>query len=189
MPEKQILYFIAIVPPGEVCDTITELKKDFADRFKSKAALRLIPHITLKAPFKMNALDQATILEWFEQMNITVPPFHQRLKNFGAFRNRRSGVIYIKPVKNVSLDELQKQVLQNFITAYPEITVTRTELEFQPHVTVAYRDLPTHIFKQAWKEYRNKEFIIGFDADSFRLLQHDGKTWNTISKFALPSVQ
>jgi 2'-5' RNA ligase len=185
----QILYFIAIVPPGEVCDLITEIKTEFAERFKSKAALRLIPHITLKAPFRIIEDEHELLVEWFERMDITVSPFHQELENYGSFRNRGSGVIFVKPVKNVSLDGLQKQVVQNFTRAYPGEPINRTEFEFTPHVTIAYRDLPIYVFKKAWKEYRDKRFRAAFEADSFDLLQRDGKTWKTIRKFFLPSVQ
>ncbi len=64
-----------------------------------------------------NANHEQTLC-WFENMQITVPPFKQELRDFDAFHNRRSPVVFVKPVMNSSLDRLQKQVLINFGETY-----------------------------------------------------------------------
>ena len=186
MTEKRNQYFIAIIPPKKVCDTIIAFKNDLADRFESKAALKIVPHITLKAPFHFPAASHDLILQWFKEMHVTQTAFPQQLKNFGAFHKRRP-VIFIKPVMNPELRHLQKLVIENFIGAYGAETVKKTELKFHPHVTVAYRDLQKNKFREAWKEYEEKKFSARFTVNSFSLLQHDGKRWNIIYTFLLPS--
>ena len=179
------MYFIAIILPPEICDAITEFKKDIGDRFQSKAALKLIPHITLKAPFTPPIAEREQVVQWFQTMIVSVPPFQQQLQDFGAFRNRRNPVIYVKPVINASLQRLQKEVVENFMGAYPGEQVTRSETEFHPHVTIAYRDLSPAMFKKAWPEYRSEKYEAGFEVKSFDLMQHDGRMWNSISNFLL----
>ena len=72
----------------------------------------------------------------------------------------------------------------------PEEIIKKQEFVFNPHVTIAYRDLQHTMFIEAWEEYREKKYAAGFRVSSFQLLQHDGNMWNVISNFSLPlSVQ
>jgi 2'-5' RNA ligase len=175
--EKESIYFIAIIPPKEICDSITAFRLDFAGRFKSKAALKIIPHITLKAPFKLTA-DPSEVNRWFQALTFHSGPFQIELKDFGVFNNKRHPVVFVKPVLNTPLSSLQKEIIRSFRVTYPDIQVTENELEFHPHITVAYRDLGYADFSEAWKEYQQKEFRAVFDVDSIALLQHDGRGWN-----------
>jgi 2'-5' RNA ligase len=179
--EKESIYFIAIIPPGDICDSITAFRMDFADRFKSKSALRIIPHITLKAPFKIRA-DQDGISRWFQKLSFHTGPFQMELKDFGVFNNKRHPVVFAKPVMNAPLSSLQKEIIRSFRVTYPEIAVTENELKFHPHITIAYRDLGFAEFSEAWKEYAKKKYSAVFEVDSIALLQHDGKGWNVIDK-------
>jgi len=91
--EQQQLYFIAIMLPPEVDEEIVTFKNDMALRFGSKKALRTASHITLKAPFQNPVAMHSNLLQWFGQMHITVAPFVQEIKDFGAFNNKRNPVI------------------------------------------------------------------------------------------------
>src|SRR3954462_5398862 len=179
------LYFIAIIPSEEICEVVTTIKQDFADRFKSKKALKVIPHITLKAPFKFPAQDHTALLRWFALTPVSVYPFKQELKNFGCFANKRNPVIFIEPVMNESLAMLQKDVINHFIKAFGKDQVAQNEFKFSPHMTVAYRDLLFSQFKIAWEEYETKKFKAIFEVNEFHLLQHDGKKWNSVREFGL----
>jgi len=186
MTAKTNLYFIAIIPPEEIREAITEIKKDFADRFKSSKALRVIPHITLKAPFKFSEEKHTEVLRWFSSMNVAVSSFQQELKDFGSFANKRNPVIFVEPAMNQSLKTLQRNVINNFIKEFGKEQVAQNEYKFNPHMTVAYRDLMYHQYKIAWEEYQSKKFEATFEAGSFHLLQHDGKKWNGVKEFVLP---
>ena len=144
-----------------------------------------MPHITLKAPFTFPGAHHEQILRWFENMQVTVPSFKQQLRDFGAFHNRRSPVVFVKPVMNTSLDRLQKEVLINFGETYSHAHILQQELDFTPHMTIAYRDLQPNLFKEAWQEYETKKYAAGFDVNSFHLLQHNGKAWDIISTYNL----
>ena len=45
------LYFIALLPPVEVAEEVTEIKQFFARNYNSRAALKSPPHVTLQPPF------------------------------------------------------------------------------------------------------------------------------------------
>ena len=183
--DNENLYFLAIVPAALICEDIISIQQDIADRFQSNAALKIIPHITLKAPFRLPANMDAQLIQWFKQMTINITPFNLELNNFDAFMNSKQPVIYIKPLFNPSLVDLQKQISHNFCTAFPEMSLKNTELQFKPHLTVAYRDLKPRFFEEAWQEFKTKNYSASFLVTDFRLIQHNGKHWESIFGYYL----
>ena len=186
MSQRENLYFIPIIPPQKILEAVTEIKQDFAERFKSSKALKVIPHITLKAPFKFPAEKHAEILRWFASTNVATNSFQQELKDFGSFANKRNPVIFVEPVMNESLKALQRNIISHFTREFGKEQVAQNEHKFNPHMTVAYRDLIYQQYKTAWEEYQSKKFEATFKVSLFHLLQHDGKQWNSIKEFMLP---
>jgi 2'-5' RNA ligase len=185
MDEKQNLYFIALTPSQEVSNDIIGFKNDFADRFGSRAALKVIPHITLKTPFKLPVSEHLKLIQWFQNLYINLEAFNIELNNFGAFPNLHAPVVFVQPVISVALYSLQKEILRRFKILYPNL-VQPTDLKFKPHMTVAYRDLGPEQFQQEWKEYKVKEYKALFEVKNFHLLQHDTRKWNIINTYSLP---
>jgi 2'-5' RNA ligase len=180
MPYSENLYFITIIPRRELRQRITAIKQDFANRFNSTKALQVYPHITLKAPFKKPVTMHQKIIHWFENLQITQQAFTIQLKNFDAFPNRKNPVVYIKPIVTKELLQLQEEIMISFITNISD-EVDKSDIEFKPHSTVAYKDLTPEMFAKAWKEYEHKKFDATFEVDAFYLLQHDSKKWNLIA--------
>ena len=85
---KDKLYFIAIVAPHDVAEDINSFKRDIRDNYGSKAALKTMPHITLKAPFKMPSGEREHLLAWFRNLSPGVAPFTFSIDYFGYFVNR-----------------------------------------------------------------------------------------------------
>ena len=183
--DNENLYFLAIVPAALICEDIISIQQDIADRFQSNAALKIIPHITLKAPFRLPADLHAQVIQWFDQMTINITPFNLELNNFDVFMNSKQPVIYIKPLPNPFLADLQKQICHNFCIAFPELSLKNTELQFKPHHTVAYRDLKPRFFEEAWQEFKTKNYSASFLVTDFRLMQHHGKQWESIYAYYL----
>ena len=180
MPHSENLYFIALIPRRELRERITLIKQDFANRFNSKVALRVYPHITLKAPFKLPIYAHDKLINWFNNLQIQQSQFSIQLKNFGAFPNKKSPVVYIHPIVTPSILRIQNKILLGFIENISDM-VDKSDLEYKPHCTVAYRDLSPEMFTKAWSEYQHKTFDASFEVDSIYLLQHDSKKWNIIA--------
>ncbi len=178
----QNLYFIALLPPKNVSEQITALKQEIAQHYKSTRALRVMPHITLKAPFKLNNDKHSQVLEWFRDISITVPPFNIELNGFGAFDNNRSPVIYVKPIVSGELVKLQEDVIKCFEAEFPGCGISFIERNFKPHMTIAYRDLQYSMFTKAWPNYKDRNYNAEFTVNSICLLQHDGRQWNVIAE-------
>lgn len=176
MPDTS-LYFIAIVPPEEISNEITSLKQEMANIYNSKKALRVMPHITLKAPFTITSNRDEEVLEWFENIKTDVKPFEVMLNGFGAFDNPKNPVIFVKPEESVPMRLLQKDILVAFKKQFLNIPLHFHEEEFHPHMTIAYRDLTYTEFEKAWKIFNKKHFSAKFYNNTFYLLKHNGVQW------------
>ena len=179
------LYFIAIVLPGHVSEKVRAVQQYIAGKFESSKSLRVVPHITLKAPFTADSSMHDEILSWFRSLQIDVEPFQQELSNFGAFENKKSPVIYIRPAAVQQLCFLQNQIVMQFEYTFSGRFLSFTDKRFSPHITVAYRDLSPDQFREAWKEFSQYDFTDEFKVQDFQLLQHDGRQWNIIETYAI----
>ena len=168
------LYFIAIEPTSDLIKKIKELQRDFAERFQSKKAFQNFPHITIIPPFMHDEKNESEVLGQFLKTEIQTQPFEIILKDFACFRNKKSPVIFIKPSNADSLNQL-----------YEEINVSMESFNyvrnFNPHLTVAYRDLTSENFEKAWEEYEDKDFKERFDVQKVGLYKHFNQRWNLIS--------
>lgn len=174
------LYFLAITPPEELSQKIVRIQEDIAVRFGTVASLKVMPHITLKAPFLFPQAEHENVVRWFCDMQIIASKFSVELIDFDAFHNKKKPVIYIKPAANPALTNLQKQIILNFKNNFPGEIVMSLETNFHAHLTVAYRDLAPVRFEEAWEEFKDKSFHDTFEVESFHLLKHNGKRWEIL---------
>ncbi len=181
----QNLYFIALLPNAAVSDEITAFRNDFAQNYNSSRALRNMPHITLKAPFKLDASEHKTLLEWFSGIRPNVGQFNVELEDFGSFDNKDNPVIYVKPLLTPQLQALQLSVINAFENNYPETGIHYVERNFHPHMTIAYRDLTPGQYARAMDVYQHKKYRAAFKADRFFLLQHNGEEWKVAAEHLL----
>jgi len=179
--EMEKLYFIAIIPPKEISEEITLIKHDFEKNYDSSRALKVMPHITLKAPFKIFESDHQHLIKWFEKIAIPVQKFGVELKDFGAFTNPEHPVIYVHPKLSEAMDQLQKEIINSFRFTFPGVKNQPADSNFNPHMTVAYRDLQPEQFQKAWEIYGQQSYEAQFTAEAIHLLQHDGSKWNVIA--------
>ncbi len=171
-------YFLALIPKEPLASEIFQIKEEMKEKYGTKAALRSPAHLTLHMPFLWKERNEDRLFNKLAYAT-KMDPFHLRLHEFGAFPPK---TIYIK---NIYSKELM--AFQEFLTG-----ITKRELHllnsthnrgFNPHVTVAFRDLKKDQFDLAWSEYKKRQFSVRMDVDSFWLLKHDGKEWQAYKEF------
>ncbi|HAC64231.1 MAG TPA: 2'-5' RNA ligase [Cyanothece sp. UBA12306] len=175
-------FFIALLPPQEVQEKATEIKQYFAQFYHSKAALKSPPHITLQPPFEWELEDLSRLekqLDKFCQFHSSIPMI---LDGFSAFKPR---VIYINVVKTPELLTIQKNLMSELELSLDIVHEVSKSRPFNPHLTVAFRDLTKSNFAQAWAEFKDKKFYFEFLIDHLTLLIHNGKMWEVYKNFLL----
>lgn len=182
---SQNRYFIALIPPQEVCEQVTAFKKNIAIKYNSRKALRVIPHITLKTPFHLDEKEHGLLMQWFHNLSFNINKFELGLNGFGCFNNSKAPVIYVQPEYSAQILSVQQNIIKQFATAFPNTQIQFHDNDYHPHMTIGYRDLTYPEFEKAWSVYKNKPYKVQFEVQEIYLLQHDSKQWNIIAQHLL----
>jgi 2'-5' RNA ligase len=177
MLPTQSKYFLAIVPPEPVLSEVCKIKMHFRDKYGCKAPLRSPAHITLHMPFLWKKKKEEKMIEILVRASKNYKSFEIQLKNFGAYPPR---VIYLKVNPNDNLMEMQKDLEGVAKRELNLFNANRLDYPYNPHMTVAFRDLKKDMFPLAWSEFDKKEYSPAFEVNSFHLLKHNGKEWNSL---------
>ena len=186
MDSSKRRFFIALLPPLEFQNQVTEIKQYIADNYDSSHALKSPPHITLQPPFEW-AIDSVKFLEQcVNSFANKQQPILVTLSGFAAFVPR---VIYINVIKTPELLTLQKDLMQKMETGLGIVDPASKKRPFAPHITVGFKDLTKENFRKAWPEFENRALEFEFIANHLTLLIHNGKRWNIHAEFGLSDVQ
>ncbi|MDB9527831.1 2'-5' RNA ligase family protein [Oscillatoria sp. CS-180] len=179
---KTTRFFIALIPPPDVQAEATKLKEYFRDRYRSKAALKSPPHITLQAPFKWLDEDRDRLIATLAQFQCPFTCIPITLSGFGAFPPR---VIYMDVQHTPELMTLQTE-LSSYLAETLNIVDPRSQTRpFRPHLTIAFRDLKPVSFRRAWPEFEHQEIHYTFKVQDLTLLRHTGQKWVSHQQFSL----
>lgn len=170
------LYFIALVLPPPLDEEVIRLKEYFRDRYDSKAALRSPPHITLHMPFKWKENREQELIGALQKFCTGRKGFEVELKNFGCFPPR---VIFIDVLRTPELEQLQKDLVKFCRSELNLTNANWRDQPFNPHVTLAFRDLRKDRFAEAWKEFQGREFGAKVQMNTITLLKHNGQQWQS----------
>ncbi len=173
-------YFIAIVPPTQIADSIYEIKKSVFLNYKSKGALRSPAHITLHMPFSFDDDKEGKLITVLSQFKFKseVPIL---LINFNCFEPR---VVFIDVQQNNLLTELQLQLVKHCKTNLQLFNQADDKRGFHPHVTIAFRDLKKQQFYEVWNEYESKTCKYEFKSNSICLLKQVADNWIVFKEFS-----
>jgi 2'-5' RNA ligase len=176
-------YFIGLLPPNAIEIQFNALKQEFADQFQVKYALQTPAHLTLKMPFRYKegkekelALRLTTLLE-------TQAPFFLQLTGIGHFGRRN---IHQQVAPAESLLHLQT-TLRGFCKRTLHLVEELSDRNFQPHLTLAYKDLKPSHFEEllafAQKHAVSGEFLV----DKAYLLKKVEGRWKVIAPIVFGS--
>ena len=175
-------YFLALIPPEPIYREVMDLKAYFRDQYNCKAPLRSPAHITLHMPFLINEKKEIDLAQKLDEFGSAQQGFNLELEGFGAFAPR---VIYVAVAENPQLRILQRALADYMRRAFHIFDANYKDRGFQPHMTIAFRDLKKALFPQAWAEFQDRPYQASFGVDSCWLLKHDGKQWQRLHEFFL----
>jgi 2'-5' RNA ligase len=131
-----------------------------------------------KWPEKKMQYLTATLYRFFKSKS----PFTINLQDFGAFEPR---VIFVKVNSDPQLSALQTELGRVMAETLSIHNANYSNRAFQPHITIAFRDLKRSHFYQAWEYYKGQSYRADFQATNITLLKHNGKIWEQETVFAL----
>ena len=152
------LYFIAVVLPLDIRKEVYNFKKIMAERYFARHAFECPAHITLHMPFKWKSTHEGELYRVLIDITTGMRSFEVVLQNFGSFEHR---VIYVNVVENNLLRMLRDQVLREMRKKHVYNGEYRNE-GFQPHITIAFRNLRKANFFEAWDAFKNKKYERSF---------------------------
>ena len=170
------MYFVALTAPEDINQQVLKWKNFFKEKYGCTVALKSPAHITLIPPFWMNEELEDELINSINLFSIAKNKFEVELKDFAAFKPR---VIYIDVVKNESLSELHKSLV-DFIHTQNKYPVKKEDRPFHPHVTLATRDLYKKAFNEAWETFSVKKYEASWLVSGISLLRHNKKNWDVI---------
>lgn len=184
MDRNKRLFFIALLPPQEIQDHVTEIKEYFAKHYNSRHALKSPPHVTLQPPFEwppeLLTVLQDCLREFAGEPHRSSIPI--TLSGFGAFPPR---VIYINVLKTPELLSIQKDLMARLEEVLEIVDPVSKRRPFSPHMTVAFKDLTKENFRKAWEEFKGRSLHFEFTVPQLTLLIHNGDRWEIDSEFPL----
>ena len=178
---KDALFFIAIVPDAQIQQEVTEFKQYLAEHFGASHALKSPPHITLFPPFKWPQDRVEALLAMLRDFAAPEARFEIMLKNFNAFA---PSVIYVDVMPNELLQNFQQR-LENQLEKEFDLKNDRGHHGFNPHMTIAHKDLKHGLFAEAWQYFSLQHYARTFEVENIALLQHNGRRWDIYKQFSL----
>jgi len=177
---KKWLYFIALLLPEDISDQITLFKREMADKYNAKHALKSPPHITLQMPFRRSEHQEANLIEKLTLFAGEKTGFDIHLSGFGSFAPR---VIFVDVIHSQPIYQKHDE-LKSFLQEKLEFSLSDLTFRFSPHVTIATRDLKKEIFPQAWNAFRERDYDARFKSKDLALLKHNGSKWKIHKRFS-----
>jgi 2'-5' RNA ligase len=158
-------FFIGIVPPEDIYNTIVTIQKRFGDN-------RLEPHITLRPPVAVE--DETNWTKVIEQVCSGFAPFLIDLSSTGHFGQR---VLFID-VSSDALHQLHHSLIKA-IKPYEQPEIKKQEAQiFNPHLTLG----------RSWCGFTRQDFAeMKVIADCFLSQKNISFTANSIRIYHKPS--
>ncbi|MBW8685545.1 2'-5' RNA ligase family protein [Chitinophaga rhizophila] len=178
------IYFIALLPNAAVGTEIIRLKQEFAEKYEARKALRVLPHITLQVPFTASPELEKSLGPALHTFAATLSPFEIKLNGFGGFSFTRRKVLYINVEKNEGIVHLHQQLV-DFLRKDFGFSHMLARYGFNPHISLAFRDLSDQEFNMAMDEYGSRPFDAAFQVRNLYLLRHTGTSWEVLQKCRL----
>ncbi|MDQ0638198.1 2'-5' RNA ligase [Pedobacter sp. W3I1] len=171
------LYLVCLVPPVSIAEDIDEIRTYISAKFNVHESLKRPAHITLYPPIKLSSLAaEKRFFKVLENAAFSVP-FIQVLRNFNSFPEH---TFYLDVEQNEGLMTLEKQITK----ALQPLKLLEKKEKFNPHLTLAFRDVKPPIFKQIAAEFKDRKFKREFPVSSFSVYKHMDKRWQPFKEFS-----
>ncbi len=189
----QQTHFIGVLLPDDITATLEDCRHYMSHTYGCKSGYRTPIHVTLVPPFKLQEeygtqdLENA-IFSAIESGSITRAlatdsgkKFIAHIEGFDAFGDR---TIFGKVFADSHWTALRDATLAAVLKACPGCT-KKDDRPFQPHATVANRDIPSGVSSDALKVLGEIKLNEDFPVDNITIFERKGGAWEIASTIEL----
>jgi 2'-5' RNA ligase len=170
-------YFIGLLPPPALETSLHQVKADLKTHFEVKYALQSPAHLTLKMPFRYKEAKEQELVFRFTSLLEEQQSFSLQLKGIGHFGRRN---IHHQVAPSSPLLELQTK-LRGFCKRYLHLVEELSDRNFQPHITLAYKDLKAEHFEEVLAFAKKNAIQSDFLVDRAYLLKNVEGRWKVVA--------
>lgn len=174
----QQTHFIGVLAPEDITETLESCRRYMSQKYDCKSGYGTPIHITIVPPFRLPeghttkelaaAIQQGVLADGFSG-------FDAHINGFDAFGDR---TIFAKVETSKAWVGLRDKVLSAVLAAVPGAT-KKDARPFQPHLTVANRDIPAGASTEALQAFNGLNLAEVFRVDNIAVFERNGGRWYT----------
>jgi 2'-5' RNA ligase len=177
LPEGFSLFYIALPCPDEINVQIEAFKKHMEDQYGCRAASKSPAHITIVPPFRAEDEIIKNLNDFVQTFNVGMVPLEVKLKGYNQFADR---VLFVDVEPNEKLQDLEKECMTEFTNLFPSI-IFGVKPPFNPHVTIATRDIPEGRIGEARTYFEtNHPYEASFVGSELKLFRLEHGWWKVL---------
>ena len=170
-------HFLGVLIPEDITLTLEDCRRYMNEAYGCKSGYGTPIHVTLVPPFHLP--EEYTTADLVQAIEKDVLPqaaqlkFDAHIDNFDAFGDR---TIFAKVIRDEKWTVLRDKVLAAVLKAAPGCT-KKDQRPFQPHLTVANRDIPAGVSADALEVMNELNLIEDFPVDNITIFERKGGKW------------
>ena len=170
-------HFLGVLVPDDITLTLEDCRRYMNKTYGCKSGYGTPIHVTLVPPFRLpepyTTRDLVDVIQSDVLPHASELAFTAQIDNFDAFGDR---TIFAKVVTNKKWTRLRDAVISAVLKAAPGAT-KKDQRPFQPHLTVANRDIPTGASVAALKAMNEIQLFESFPVDNITIFERNGGKW------------
>lgn len=173
----QQTHFLGVLVPDDITLTLEDCRRYMNENYGCKSGYGTPIHVTLVPPFRLPeefrtadlvAAIEKEVLQLAEKLK-----FDAHIENFDAFGDR---TVFAKVIASKNWTALRDKVVAAVLNAAPGCT-KKDQRPFQPHLTVANRDIPAGASVNALKVLNELNLVEDFQVDNITIFERKGGRW------------
>ena len=179
----QQTHFIGVLLPEDLTLTLEDCRRYMNEAYGCKSGYGTPIHVTLVPPFRLQEQFSTEDLVSAIQKNVLPKGlgFSAHIKNFDAFGDR---TLFAKVTADEKWTVLRNETVSAVLNACPGCT-KKDQRPFQPHATVANRDIPAGVTTEALQVMNELNLIEDFTVDNITIFERKGSKWEASVTLAI----
>ena len=156
----QQTHFIGVLLPEDLTLTLEDCRRYMNEAYGCKSGHGTPIHVTLVPPFRLPEAGNEL-------------KFDGHIENFDAFGDR---TLFGKVIASNSWTQLRDQTVKAILNACPGCT-KKDQRSFQPHATVANRDIPAGVTTDALQVMNELNLVEDFPVNNITIFERKSGRW------------